>query len=273
MELRVEAVSKVYGSGADARQALAPTSLTLEENEFVSIVGPSGCGKSTLLMMMAGLLEPTSGTVWLDGEQITGPSRGLAVVFQDYSRSLFPWMTVGRNLSMATAATKLPKAVVAERVEHALTSVGLEGSASLYPWEMSGGMQQRVAIARALVVEPKVMLMDEPLAAVDAQTRADLEDLVLAVRKEYEVTVAFVTHDIDEAVYLGDRVVVLQANPGRIRAEVDVPLERPRDQVRTKIDPLFAQLRAEVFGMVMRPGSPGPGGAPRAHAPSGSPGR
>jgi NitT/TauT family transport system ATP-binding protein len=253
MDLEVAGVRKSYGHGKFAKEVLTETSLTIGAQEFVCIVGPSGCGKSTLLMMMAGLLRPTSGGVRLGGSLVEGPPMGLSVVFQDYSRSLFPWMTVRRNLVVAASAYKLPKAELRDRVEHALTSVGLPGAADMYPWQMSGGMQQRVAIARALVVEPTVMLMDEPFAAVDAQTRADLEDLVLRVRAEYKVTVAFVTHDIDEAVYMADRIVVMAAGPGRILAEIDDHLPRPRDQVETKRDPLFAELRSEVFRLVMRP--------------------
>jgi len=253
MDLYVDNVTKSYGQGAEAKQVLTDTSLVVHSKQFVSIVGPSGCGKSTLLMMMAGLLAPTSGGIRLGDDAVNGPPMGLSVVFQDYSRSLFPWMTVRRNLTMAAAAYKIPKNELKDRVEHALHSVGLPGSADMYPWQMSGGMQQRVAIARALVVEPTVMLMDEPFAAVDAQTRADLEDLVLRVRAEYRVTVAFVTHDIDEAVYMADRVVVLAANPGRIIADIEVPLARPRDQIETKLDPQFAELRSRVFQLVMRP--------------------
>jgi NitT/TauT family transport system ATP-binding protein len=167
-------------------------------------------------------------------------------------------MNVRRNLSMAASAYKLPKTELKHRVEHALESVGLAGQGDIYPWQMSGGMQQRVAIARALVVEPKVMLMDEPFAAVDAQTRADLEDLVLTVRNEYKVTVAFVTHDIDEAVYLGDRVLVLAAGPGRMIADIPVGLGRPRHQIDTKLDPRFAELRSQVYQLVMRPSEPMP---------------
>ncbi|WP_326639347.1 ABC transporter ATP-binding protein [Streptosporangium sp. NBC_01755] len=255
MDLRVDSVSKTYGNGSGARVALTGAAMTVGSQELVSIVGPSGCGKSTLLMIMAGLLRPSSGTVTLGEKVVDGPPMGLSVVFQDYSRSLFPWMTVRRNLTMAAAAYKLPKAELGHRVEHALESVGLPGSGNLYPYQMSGGMQQRVAIARALVVEPTVMLMDEPFAAVDAQTRADLEDLVLRVRDEYRVTIAFVTHDIDEAVYLADRVVVMAANPGRILNDIPVSLPKPRDQVETKLDPDFAALRSQVFQLVMRPGA------------------
>ncbi len=253
--LVVDEVRKVYGRGARAVEVLSSTSLTLRANEFVSIVGPSGCGKSTLLMMMAGLLPPTGGRVMIGNKEVSGPPAGLSVVFQDYSRSLFPWMSVRRNLLAALVVARLPKAEADLRVEKALEAVGLEGRGAMYPWQMSGGMQQRVAIARALVTEPSVMLMDEPFAAVDAQTRADLEDLVLRVRHDYDVTVALVTHDIDEAVYMGDRVVVLAAGPGRVIGDLAVELPRPRDQVETKREPRFAELRAEVFSMVMRPGA------------------
>lgn len=253
MDLYVDAVNKTYGTGATAKQVLINTSAVINSKQFVSIVGPSGCGKSTLLMIMAGLLSPSGGQVRLGDRAIDGPPMGLSVVFQDYSRSLFPWLTVERNLSMAATAYKIPKAELKDRVEHALHSVGLAGSGDMYPWQMSGGMQQRVAIARALVVEPTVMLMDEPFAAVDAQTRADLEDLVLRVRAEYQVTVVFVTHDIDEAVYMADQVIVMAAGPGRIVANIPVELPRPRDQVETKLDPLFSELRSKVFQLVMRP--------------------
>ncbi|WP_116998246.1 ABC transporter ATP-binding protein [Desertimonas flava] len=245
-------VGKNYATRAGERVAVAGANVTIEPNEFVSIVGPSGCGKSTLLMIMAGLLDASSGQVLFDGEPVNGPPAGLSVVFQDYSRSLFPWMTVGKNIGAALVRSRLSKSDRHDRIEHALTSVGLDGAAHLHPSQLSGGMQQRVAIARALATNPRVMLMDEPLAAVDAQTRADLEDLVLRVRHEYNVTVVLVTHDIDEAVYVADRVVVMAANPGRIIADVPVELPRPRDQVDTKRHPQFVDLRAQVFELVMR---------------------
>ena len=252
MDLHVENVRKVYGEGPAARLALDETSLTVRSGQFISIVGPSGCGKSTLLMMLAGLLKPTSGSVRLGDSVITGPPPGVAVVFQDYGRSLFPWMTVGKNLSLAAAADKLTRTEVTRRVDEALAAVDLAGTAALYPWQMSGGMQQRVAIARALVVKPTVMLMDEPLAAVDAQTRADLEDLVIRLRDLYGMTVAMVTHDIDEAVYVAERVIVLAAHPGRLIADIPVDLGA-RDQLTTKADPEFVKRRAEVFTLVRRP--------------------
>ncbi|MFY1653447.1 ABC transporter ATP-binding protein [Solwaraspora sp. WMMB762] len=254
MTLTIDNVTKSYPAAKTGpRLALSPTSLTIGRNEFVCVVGPSGCGKSTMLMMMAGLLTPTAGQIRLGDAPVTGPPVGLSVVFQDYGRSLFPWMTVRRNLAIAGKAARLPRDEIAVRVSEALAAVGLHGVESLYPWQMSGGMQQRVAIARALVVRPEVMLMDEPFAAVDAQTRADLEDLVLKVRHEYQMTVVFVTHDIDEAVYLADRVLVLQANPGRLAHDLSIDLPRPRDQVLTKLEPRFAQLRSEIFRLVMRP--------------------
>lgn len=253
MDLYVDAVTKTYGQGVAAKEVLTDSSVVINSKQFISIVGPSGCGKSTLLMIMAGLLSPNGGEVRLGDRTVNGPPMGLSVVFQDYARSLFPWMTVERNLAMAATAYKIPRTELRGRVEHALRSVGLEGSSAMYPWQMSGGMQQRVAIARALVVEPTIMLMDEPFAAVDAQTRADLEDLVLRVRAEYQVTVVFVTHDIDEAVYMADQVVVMASEPGRIVANIPVDLPRPRDQVETKLDPRFAELRSQVFQLVMRP--------------------
>lgn len=253
MELLVERVRKVYGTGAKTREIISEISLGIEKNQFVTIVGPSGCGKSTLLMMMAGLLAPTSGRIALGTTPVDGPPFGLSVVFQDYSRSLFPWMTVDKNLRTALSAYRVNRAEAERRIEHALKSVGLPGQGHLYPWQMSGGMQQRVAIARALVVQPRVMLLDEPFAAVDAQTRADLQDLIRQVRVEYNTTIAFITHDIDEAVYLGDRILVLAANPGRVAADLAVDLPSERDQVETKRDPRFADLRSQVFQLVMRP--------------------
>ncbi|MFG1922107.1 ABC transporter ATP-binding protein [Cryptosporangium sp. NPDC048952] len=254
MNLVLSDVSKTYTpKRAPAHTAVSDVSLTVEPGEFVSVVGPSGCGKSTLLMMVAGLLSPSSGAISLGGAAVSGPPEGVGVVFQDYSRSLYPWMSVAKNLELATSAYRLSREDTRSRVEEALHAVGLGDVGKSYPWQMSGGMQQRVAIARALVVRPQVMLMDEPLAAVDAQTRADLEDLVLRVRDDYGMTVVIVTHDIDEAVYLGDRVLVMQAKPGRIVEDIRVELPRPRDQVTTKADPLFAELRGRIYRQIMRP--------------------
>ncbi|MQA34972.1 ABC transporter ATP-binding protein [Modestobacter roseus] len=252
--LRVEGLRKVYQEGTKrAFEAVADITFTVEQRELVCIVGPSGAGKTTLLKMMAGLLPPTAGGVYLDGEVVDGPPEKMALVFQDYSRSLYPWMTVEENVAFPLKHRKLEKSESAELVRDTLQSVGLAGAGKKYPWQLSGGMQQRVAIARALAYQPEILLMDEPFASVDAQTRADLEDLVLELRGRYGVTVVFVTHDIDESVYLSDRVVVLSPSPTRVQEIVDVPLPRPRDQVATKELADFAHLRAYVWRSIKRP--------------------
>jgi NitT/TauT family transport system ATP-binding protein len=252
--LRVENLRKVYQEGTKrAFEACADLTFEVKERELVCIVGPSGAGKTTLLKMIAGLLTPTSGAVYLDDEKVTGPPEKMALVFQDYSRSLYPWMTVEENVAFPLKHRKLGKAESAELIRDTLQSVGLAGAGKKYPWQLSGGMQQRVAIARALAYQPEILLMDEPFASVDAQTRADLEDLVLQLRGRYGVTVVFVTHDIDESVYLSDRVVVLTPSPTRVQEIVDVPLPRPRDQVETKELAEFSQLRAYVWRSIKRP--------------------
>jgi NitT/TauT family transport system ATP-binding protein len=250
--LEVVGLSKSYGTGAGATHAVAHLEFAVEELEFVGIVGPSGAGKTTLLKCMAGLLEPTSGQTLLRGKPVTAPPPELAVVFQDYSRSLFAWMSVRRNVLLPL--TNKPEITDPARVaEEALAAVGLAGFEEHYPWQLSGGMQQRVAIARALAYQPKVLLMDEPFASVDAQTRAELEDLVLRVREQFGVTVILVTHDIDEAVYMSDRVVVLSRPPSTVQELVTVNLPRPRDQVETKALPEFAALRAQIYETIMQP--------------------
>ncbi|MDA0182917.1 ABC transporter ATP-binding protein [Solirubrobacter phytolaccae] len=252
--LRVDHLSKTYGSGATATQAIKDLSFEIQAGEFVCIVGPSGCGKTTLLKTMSGLLEPTSGTVELGGKRVTGPPEQMALVFQDYSRSLYPWMTVAANVEFPLRK-RGSKTERRGAVAQALESVGLDGFGDKYPWQLSGGMQQRVAIARGLAYRPEILLMDEPFASVDAQTRADLEDLVLKIRHDYGVTILFVTHDIDESVYLADRVVILSQRPTVVQETLDVPLPRPRDQVATKELPEFAHLRAHVYRAIKRPDS------------------
>ena len=190
----------------------------------------------------------------LHGEPIEGPPENMALVFQEYSRSLFPWMTVRQNVSFPLSRRKDTEGPVEQAVE----SVGLTDFLDRYPWELSGGMQQRVAIARALAYQPEILLMDEPFASVDAQTRADLEDLVLQVREQYGVTIVFVTHDIDESVYLGDRIVVLTPSPTEVQEQLDVDLPRPRDQIDTKELPEFAQLRGHVYRSIKRKGAGDP---------------
>jgi NitT/TauT family transport system ATP-binding protein len=265
--LRVEHLKKTYGEGENAVEAIGNLEFEVNEKEFVCVVGPSGCGKTTLLKCMSGLLAPTSGEVHLHNNRIVGPPEKMALVFQEYSRSLFPWMSVRQNVAFPLRRKKLEKGKAGELVEQAVESMGLTQFLDRYPWELSGGMQQRVAIARALAYQPEIMLMDEPFASVDAQTRADLEDLMLEVRAEYGVTVVFVTHDIDESVYLGDRIVVLTPSPTTIQEVLEVDLPSPRDQVETKGLPEFTRLRGHVFRAIKRrqesddeqePGAPEP---------------
>jgi NitT/TauT family transport system ATP-binding protein len=253
--LKISHLSKTYGTGSGATHAIGDLSFEVRPGEFVCIVGPSGCGKTTLLKTMSGLLEPTGGSVELDGAIVTAPPEQMALVFQDYSRSLFPWMTVAANVAFPLRR-RLGKAERVRAVDQALASVGLAGSAAKYPWQLSGGMQQRVAIARGLAYRPEILLMDEPFASVDAQTRADLEDLVLRLRHDYGITIVFVTHDIDESVYLSDRVVILSQRPTVVQEVLEVPLPRPRDQVTTKELPEFAQLRAHVYRAIKRVAAP-----------------
>jgi NitT/TauT family transport system ATP-binding protein len=255
--LRVEHLKKSYGRGPDAVQAIGDISFETRANELVCIVGPSGCGKTTLLKCISGLLTPTAGEVWLGEERVLGPPERMALVFQEYSRSLFPWMTVRQNVAFPLRRRGLGAQERARLVDEAVDSVGLTAAIDRYPWQLSGGMQQRVAIARALAYQPAILLMDEPFASVDAQTRADLEDLVLEVRERYGVTIVFVTHDIDESVYLSDRVIVLTPSPTSVYEVLDIDLPAPRDQVLTKELPEFAQLRAHVWRSIKRPDTAG----------------
>jgi NitT/TauT family transport system ATP-binding protein len=250
--LKVENLAKTYGEGDKAVEAIGDLSFDVNEKEFVCIVGPSGCGKTTLLKCMSGLLEPTGGRVLLHDQRVDGPPEKMALVFQEYSRSLFPWMTIRQNVAFPLRRKRLDGAEAEKLVEDAVESVALSGFVDRYPWELSGGMQQRVAIARALAYQPEILLMDEPFASVDAQTRADLEDLVLDLRRKYGVTVVFVTHDIDESVYLGDRIVVLTPAPTHVQEVQEVNLPEPRDQVETKELPEFARLRAHVYRSIKR---------------------
>jgi NitT/TauT family transport system ATP-binding protein len=250
--LEIRDLAKSYGSGSRVTHALRSISFSIAERELVCVVGPSGCGKTTLLKCIAGLLRPTRGEVVLHGARVTAPPEEMAVVFQEYNRSLMPWSTVRNNVLLPLRHKKLEKAERTRLVEEALGAVGLTRFIDHYPWQLSGGMQQRVAIARALAYQPSILLMDEPFASVDAQTRGDLEDLVLQVREEYGITILFVTHDIDESVYLADRVVVLTHSPTEVKEIVQVDLGRPRDQIATKELPEFLQLRGHVYRLIKR---------------------
>ncbi len=258
--LEVSQLGKTYGEGEDATHAIGSISFTVSEKEFVCVVGPSGCGKTTLLKCMSGLLAPSTGSVELRGRGVTEPPPEMALVFQEYSRSLLPWMSVRGNVTLPLRHKKLGKDETARLVEEAIEAVGLTRFIDRFPWELSGGMQQRVAIARALAYQPEILLMDEPFASVDAQTRGDLEDLVLRVREQYGVTVLFVTHDIDESVYMADRIIVLTPSPTEVREVLSVDLPHPRDQVDTKELPEFARLRAHVYRLIKREQTTGGGG-------------
>ncbi|MFD5232689.1 ABC transporter ATP-binding protein [Streptomyces qaidamensis] len=248
--LDVQGLHRVYEGAGRRTEAVRDLTFSVAAGELVCLVGPSGCGKTTLLKCVGGLLAPTAGEVRLAGRRVDGPPPGMAFVFQEYGRSLFPWMRVGQNVELPLKQKRLSRERRRALVADALESVGLADAAGAYPWQLSGGMQQRVAIARALAYEPEVLLMDEPFAAVDAQTRAELEDLVRRLWRERGITVLFVTHDIDEAVYLGERVLVLSASPTVVREQLKVDLPAERDQLHTRVDPRFAELRTRVYEQV-----------------------
>jgi NitT/TauT family transport system ATP-binding protein len=250
--LEVSGVRKVYDAHGRRVEAIRDLTFTVSDGQLVCVVGPSGCGKTTLLRCIAGLLAPTAGTVRVQGATVSGPPPGLAVVFQEYGRSLFPWLRVRDNVELPLRSGRLPAARRRELVDAALAAVGLEDAHHAYPWQLSGGMQQRVAIARAVAYQPRVLLMDEPFAAVDAQTRAELEDLIRDVWHRLGVTLLFVTHDIDEAVYLGQRVIVLSAAPTVVVEDLAIDLPDQRDQLGTRADPRFTELRGHVYAQIQR---------------------
>jgi NitT/TauT family transport system ATP-binding protein len=250
--LDVRSLHKVYESRGRRVEAIQELTFTVDRGQLVCVVGPSGAGKTTLLRCIAGLLEPTRGEILLDGARVAGPPPGMAVVFQEYGRSLFPWMTVRQNVERPLIEKRMKRDARRVAVHEALDAVGLGDSAEAHPWQLSGGMQQRVAIARAVAYEPSVLLMDEPFAAVDAQTRAELEDLVRSLWRRLGVTVVFVTHDIDEAVYLGERVLVLSNRPTVVLEDVEIPLPAERDQLGTRSAPDFGRLRGHVYQLIQQ---------------------
>jgi NitT/TauT family transport system ATP-binding protein len=245
--LDVKFIEKTYGEGKSAFTALHNVNFSVGRGDFVAVVGPSGAGKTTLLKCLTGLIPVTAGSVELLGKPVTAPPKEMAIVFQDYSRSLMPWLSVVQNVAFPLQSSGLGKEVIAERVQRAISAVGLEGRDKLKPWQLSGGMQQRVAIARALAYEPDILIMDEPFASVDAQTRFELEDLVLRLRREFSITLVLVTHDIDEAVYVSDRIIVLGGSPTTVTGTLTVNFDEERDQETTRNSPHFARLRTALY--------------------------
>ena len=231
----------------DTTLALQATDLDVAQNEFITILGPSGCGKSTLLRIVAGLDQPTAGEVRLDGRRIEGPGADRGMVFQSYT--LFPWLTVLDNVCFGLRERRMPRAEQLELAHDFLAKVGLKGFADHYPKQLSGGMQQRTALARALANRPRMMLMDEPFGALDHQTRELMQELLLGIWEAERTTVLFVTHDIDEAVFMGSRVVVMSARPGRIKLDRPVDLPHPRHYA-VKTTPVFSELKAELMEAV-----------------------
>jgi NitT/TauT family transport system ATP-binding protein len=226
--------------------------LSIRPSEFVCVLGPSGCGKTTLLRLLAGLYQPSRGAVSCRGQVMTRPRQDIAVVFQDYGKALLPWRTASGNIALALEAIGAPRAGREARIAELLAKVGLAGQGDKYPSEMSGGMQQRLQIARCLAQNPKVLLMDEPFGALDAMTRQGLQDEILSIVTSTGATAFFVTHDIEEAIYLGDRVIGLLPHPGRIGITLEVDLPRPRDQLTTRELPDFLRLRRALFDFIKR---------------------
>ncbi|MCX6409611.1 MAG: ABC transporter ATP-binding protein [Actinobacteria bacterium] len=250
--LRVNGVSKTYARSESP--ALTPTSFEVEPGQFVSLVGPSGCGKSTLLGMIAGLITPDEGSIEALGEPVTGPGSGRAIVFQD--AALFPWLTLERNVEYGLRAHGVPKAERREKVAHALRMVHLDHVAEKHPYELSGGMRQRASIARALVLEPEILLMDEPFSALDAQTRTLLQDELQRIWLETRPAVVFVTHNLIEAAFLSDTVHLLSSSPGRVVKTYDIGIPRPRDEADPALldirHDMLERLRAEVDDAALR---------------------
>jgi NitT/TauT family transport system ATP-binding protein len=249
--LSFRGIRKTFAAAGGTTVALNGVDLEIERGSFVSVIGPSGCGKSTLLQIMAGLVEPTSGSVMIEGRKVDGPPRNVIYVFQQYTRSLFPWKTVERNVAFGLEnREQLSKEAIAARTQEYISLVKLTGFERHYPWQLSGGMQQRVAIARALACRPDVLLMDEPFSAVDALTRVGLQELVRSLWRELGITVVFVTHDVDEGVYLSTRVVALGRPPATIAIDLPIELPHPRDQIITRTLPEYLDYRGRLLAQL-----------------------
>lgn len=253
--LSVTNISKVFDSANQSTLAIKQISFEVREKEFVSVIGPSGCGKTTLLMIISGLMPPSSGKITLKGVRVDSPPPGLILLFQDYSRSLMPWRKVLANvcygLELKRQRLHRKDKELKKQAEKYLEAVGLLRFRNHYPWQLSGGMQQRVAIARALACEPSLLLMDEPFGSLDAQTRGELEDQLLQIWERFQQTIIFVTHDIEEGIYLSDRVIVLTASPAEIFKDFSVDLPRPRNQIETRSDPNFLRIRNAIHKMIL----------------------
>ena len=245
--LSIRDVNKVYGGQhGEATTALKSISLEVRQGEFLAILGPSGCGKSTLLQIVAGLIDGTAGKVVLNGKVVTAPPPEMVYLFQQYSKSLLPWRTVEQNVALVFESKRMKKREIEERCGEYLQMVGLASFRKHYPWQLSGGMQQRVAIARALAAQPRVLLLDEPFSAVDALTRIELQSLVLDLWARQGLTILLITHDVDEAVFMADRIAVLSSRPSTVEMVVDTELPWPRNAMGTRELPRFLQLRHEL---------------------------
>jgi NitT/TauT family transport system ATP-binding protein len=243
--IRCDRVTRDFQTeGGGVVQALTPVDLTIRRNEFLCLLGPSGCGKTTLLNLIAGFIRPSSGQILIDGRPVSGPGPDRGVVFQDYS--LFSWLTVRANVEFGPRMSRRSAAERRELSDHYLSLVGLSKFADKYPFELSGGMKQRVAIARSLVMRPQVLLMDEPFGALDAMTRGGLQSEVLDIQRKEEKTVVFVTHNIGEAIFLADRIVVMSSHPGRVKEVVDVDLARPRTRTTAHFNNLYEKLEGAI---------------------------
>jgi NitT/TauT family transport system ATP-binding protein len=246
--LEVLSLSKSYRQmGGETTVAIGNISCQIEAGEFVSFVGPSGCGKTTLLMSIAGLIAPTDGKILIKGHEISGPPADLVLVFQEFNKSLFAWRSVLGNVLFGLSARGKRPRESQEKARSLIELVGLKGFEKHYPWELSGGMQQRVAIARALAYEPEVLLMDEPFGSLDALTRLELEDTLLRLWEELGTTILFITHDIEEAIYLSDRIWVLSRRPSEIIEELRIGFPRPRNQVTTRAEGRFMEIRNQIY--------------------------
>ena len=246
-KIQVQHVSKTFELGGERFDALGDVSLTVRENEFITVVGPSGCGKSTLMNILAGLEEPTSGTAHVDGIEVDGPSPERGVIFQQYA--LFPWLTVRQNVEFGLKTAKVPAAERRQRAQHFIDMVDLSDFADSLPKTLSGGMKQRCAIARAYAMNPSILLMDEPFGALDALTRVRMQEHLLQTWEQEKRTIVFITHDVDEAAFLANRVVVMAARPGRIDRIIDVDLPYPRTE-QVRLSPEFTAVRNEIWTSV-----------------------